>query len=209
MAKKKTVLFGGTFDPIHIGHTTVAAWASEHIGAEKTVFIPAKQSPLKKTVPDANDNNRIEMITLAIAESKNFEVSNYELNRPIPSYTLDTIRYFQAEYGNETTLYWLIGADNINDLALWYGITELIEECNLTIMYRAGFTRPNFSKLAGIWGDARIEKLERNIIQTPLVNVSSTEIRERLAAGLDASTMLHPAVADYIRSHNLYKVKEH
>jgi nicotinate-nucleotide adenylyltransferase len=205
MVKKKLALFGGTFDPIHIGHTSVAAWALEHIGAEKIIFIPAKQSPLRKTPPNVNDKNRIEMITLAIAKTRDFEVSNYELNKPMPSYTLDTVQYFKNEYGNDTTIYWLIGSDNINDLPHWYGITELIDKYNLAVMYRAGFKRPDFSRFVNVWGNARIKKLEQNVILTPLVNVSSTEIRERLAAGLDVSDMLHPAVADYIRRHNLYQ----
>ena len=208
MAKRKTALFGGTFDPIHLGHTTVASDALEHIGADKIVFIPAKRSPLKGFLPRANDNDRFNMISLAIAGEKNFQVSDYELKRPAPSYTLETIRKFQADYGSETSIHWLIGADGVDDLTYWYKITELIDACNLTTMYRAGCEPPDFAKFEEIWGRERIEKLQRNIIQTPLVDISSTEIRNRIAINGDYTKMLHPGVGDYIRKNGLYQSKD-
>jgi len=207
MAKRKIALFGGTFDPIHLGHTTVAADAAEYIGAEKIIFIPAKRSPLKGFLPKASDNDRLAMIALAIAGNKNFQVSDYELKKPEPSYTLETIRQFQADYGSRTSIYWLVGADSIDELSLWYGIVELIDECNLSAMYRAGCEPPDFARFKAIWGPERVEKLQRNVIRTPLIAMSSTEIRDRLAAGGDVTNMLHPPVADYIRKHGLYQSK--
>jgi len=101
---------------------------------------------------------------------------------------------------------WLVGADGVNDLQHWFAIEELIDACNLCTMYRAGCEPPDFAGFEGVWGRRRVEKLQRNIIKTPLVNVSSTEIRERLAAGGDVADMLHPGVADYIRKHALYRL---
>jgi len=207
MAKRKIALFGGTFDPVHLGHTAVAAAAAEHIGAEAIVFIPAKCSPLKESFPKASDDDRLQMIALAIAGNKNFQLSDYELKRPESSYTLETVRQFQTNYGSDTSIYWLIGADNIDDLPRWYRIVELIDECNLSVMYRAGCETPDFAKFTGIWGTQRVEKLQKNIIETPLIDTSSTEIRNRLAAGRDVTEMLSPLVADYIRKHNLYQSK--
>lgn len=208
MARRIIALFGGTFDPIHLGHTTVAADAAEHIGAEKIVFVPAKRSPLKGFLPRANDNDRLNMISLAIAGENNFQLSDCELKRPAPSYTLATIRKFQADYGSETSIHWLIGADSVDDLTYWYKIAELIDACILTTMYRAGCEPPDFAKFEEIWGRERIEKLQRNIIQTPLVDISSTEIRNRIAVNGDITKMLHPAVTDYIRKNGLYQSKE-
>ena len=205
MTRRKIALFGGTFDPIHLGHTTVAADAVEHIGAEKIIFIPAKRSPLKGFLPRASDHDRLNMISLAVAGEKNFETSDYELKRPAPSYTLETIRKYQADCGSETSIHWLIGADGVDDLTYWYKITELIDACDLTTMYRAGCEPPDFAKFEEIWGRQRIEKLQRNIIQTPLVDISSTEIRDLIALNGDYSKMLHPAVADYIRKNGLYQ----
>jgi nicotinate-nucleotide adenylyltransferase len=205
MVKKKIALFGGTFDPIHLGHTAVAAAAAEHIGAERVIFIPAKRSPLKDSFPEAGDGDRLAMIALAIADNEKFQVNDYELRKPEPSYTLETIRHFQSDYGGKSLIYWLIGADGIYELSRWYGIVELIDECNLCVMFRAGFEPPDFAEFKDIWGAARVEKLQRSVIQTPLIDISSTEIRNRLATGRDVSDMLHPIVADYIRKHGLYK----
>jgi nicotinate-nucleotide adenylyltransferase len=207
MAKRKIALFGGTFDPIHLGHTAVAAAAAERIGAEAIVFVPAKCSPLKESFPEASDDDRLQMIALAIADNKNFQMSDYELKRPEPSYTLETVRRFQTDYGNDTSIYWLIGADNINDLSRWYRIIELIDQCNLSVMYRAGCNTPDFAKFTDIWGPQRVAKLQENIVETPLIDISSTQIRNGLAAGRDVADMLSPLVADYIRKHNLYQSK--
>jgi len=207
MAKRKIVLFGGTFDPIHLGHTAVADEAAKYIGAEKIVFIPAKRSPLKRALPEASDANRLAMIALAIAGHKNFEVSDYELKKSQPSYTLQTVRQFQADYESNTLICWLVGADSVDDLPHWYGIKELIDECNLCVMFRAGVDRPDFSKFKDVWGPGRVEKLQKNVVPTPLINISSTEIRRRLAGGGDVSDMVCPAVAEYIRKQGLYRSK--
>ncbi|UCC98046.1 MAG: nicotinate (nicotinamide) nucleotide adenylyltransferase [Phycisphaerales bacterium] len=208
MNKRKIALFGGTFDPVHLGHTTVAAEACRRAGAEKVVFIPAKRSPLKGFLPKASDADRFTMIAIAIADEEHLEVSDFELNKPAPSYTLETVKQFQESYGSETSIHWLVGADGIEDLVYWHRIVELIDACHLTTMYRAGCEPPSFSRFERLWGRRRIEKLQRNIVQTPLVDISSTEVRNRLAAGRDVIDMLHPAVAAYIREHGLYPAKK-
>ena len=205
MVTGKILLFGGTFDPIHLGHTAVASEAAKSIGAEKLIFIPAKRSPLKGFLPRANDSDRLEMISLAIADEEDFEVSDFELKKPAPSYTLETVEAFQSEFGREVSIYWLVGADAVNDLVYWHKITELIDSCNITTMYRAGCEPPDFTKFQAVWGRQRVEKLQQNIVKTPLVNISSTEVRKRLAEGQNASKMLHKAVLGYIRQNNLYQ----
>lgn len=206
MFERKVALFGGTFDPVHLGHTAVAAAAKELIGAEKIVFVPAKRSPLKSFFPKAGDENRLSMIAAAISGNAGFDLSDYELKRTGPSYTLETVRYFQNDLGGDTVIYWLAGADNVEDLVHWYGVPELIDECNLAVMYRAGFEPPDFSRFEPVWGRQRVEKLQRNIIKTPLIDISSTEIRRRLSSGHDVSSMVCPEVLQYIREHGLYGV---
>jgi nicotinate-nucleotide adenylyltransferase len=197
-------LFGGTFDPIHLGHTRVAQAAAAQIGAHTIIFIPAKCSPLKGFSPHASDTNRLAMIRLAIAGRDDFAASDCELKRPAPSYTLDTVRQFQREYGPQTTIHWLLGADSVEDLVHWHKIRELIDECNLTTMQRAGYEPPDFDRFTPLWGPEPVAKLKRNVVQTPLIDVSSTEVRRRLAAGEDVRGMLHPDVIDYIHEHGLY-----
>jgi len=205
MTERAIALFGGTFDPIHLGHAGVAEAAAAQIGAEKLIFVPAKCSPLKGFSPRAGDEDRLTMITLAIAGRDNFAVSDCELKRPAPSYTLDTVRLFKREYGPETSIHWLLGADSIDDLVHWYKVRELIDECNLTTMQRAGYAPPDFERFIPMWGPERVAKLKRNVVQTPLIDISSTEVRRRLAAGEDVHGMLHPGVIEYIRRHELYR----
>jgi nicotinate-nucleotide adenylyltransferase len=204
MSEKRTALFGGTFDPIHIGHTTVAAAAGEGIGSDKVIFVPARRSPLKAFFPEASDEDRLEMIKLATEGNGRFGFSDYELKKTGPSYTLETVRYFRQQLGNIVSIYWLIGADALEDLPHWYGITELIDECNLAVMHRAGFAPPDFSRYVSLWGEERVKKMQRNVVATPLVDISSTEVRRRLAAGREVGGMISPKVLQYIREHSLY-----
>jgi len=205
MTSRRIALFGGTFDPIHLGHTTVAGAAAAGIGAEKVIFIPAKCSPLKGFFPHASDEDRLTMIALAIAGDEAFAVSDCELKRPAPSYTLDTVRGFKRDLGPDTIVHWLLGADSVGDLVHWYKIRELIDDCSLTTMQRAGYPRPDFDRFTPMWGPERVEKLKQNVVETPLIDISSTEVRRRLAAGEDVSSMLHPAVIEHILHHGLYR----
>lgn len=202
--EKKIILFGGTFDPIHIGHTTVAASAAEQIRAEKVVFIPAKRSPHKELFPTVTAEARLKMISLAIAGNRKFTLSDYELKRADPSYTLDTVKSFQAEYGSDYSIYFLVGADMLKDLDKWYKIEELIDGCNLAVMYRAGFERPCFCGFESVLGTQRVKKLRANVISTPLIEISGTEIRRKLASGAEVVTMLDEKVLAYIKENGLY-----
>ncbi len=205
MAERKTALFGGTFDPIHLGHIKVADVAAQRIGAERVIFVPAKRSPLKGFLPAASDTHRLKMIALAIQDNERFAASDCELQRAAPSYTVDTVKQFQDEFGPENTIYWLLGADSIDDLVYWHRIEELIDSCHLAVMYRGGYEAPTFDKYLPIWGEERVRRLRANVVETPPIDISSTQIRARLAAGEDVSDMLHPKVAAYIRQRGLYR----
>lgn len=205
MTREKLALFGGTFDPIHLGHTEVVNAAAARIEATEVIFIPAKRSPLKGFTPHAPDEDRRAMVAIAIADNDAFTVSDYELQRSAPSYTLDTVRRFKDAHGAETSIHWLLGADSVEDLVYWYKIRELIDECTLTTMQRAGYPPPDFNRFEPMWGAERVAKLQKNVIETPLIDVSSTKVRERLAAGEDVEGMLHPDVIEYIRRHGLYR----
>lgn len=204
MSQRRITLFGGSFDPIHLGHTRVAKAAAEQIQAERVIFIPAKCSPLKSLSPHAGDEDRLNMVTLATADDDSFAVSDCELKRPAPSFTIDTVRLFQHQYGHDAAVHWLLGADSVKDLVHWYKIEELIDECHLTTMQRAGYAPPDFDRFESLWGAQRIAKLKQDVVHTPLIDISSTEVRRRLAANEDVREMLHPNVVAYIREHRLY-----
>jgi nicotinate-nucleotide adenylyltransferase len=205
MSQTKIALFGGTFDPIHKGHIGVARSAVEIIGAGKLIFVPARRSALKGESPVASDTARLQMVRLAISGIDGFYVSDWELKRPAPSYTIETVEHFRHELGPDASFYWLLGADSVAELPHWHKIKELIDTCFLTCMHRAGHKPPDFSHLIDTLGPERVKKLAENVIQTPLIDISSTQIRARLAKGQDAGDMLSPAVADYIREKKLYR----
>lgn len=200
---EKIILFGGTFDPIHKGHIEVAESAAQKIGADKIIFIPARRSPHKNKQPVATDIDRIAMLKLAVEGKKSFHTSNVELNRAEPSYTIDTIKQLRQKFGADCEFYWLIGADMLKDLPLWYKVNELLKECNVCVMNRGGFDKPDFDGIIGL-SEENIEKLRRNMIETPLIEISSTEIRKRLLQGEDVSPFLPTNVLDYIKRRRLY-----
>jgi len=205
MKQQTIVLFGGSFDPIHKGHTTVAACAVDQLHADQVFFVPAKRSPLKKHMPQANDQQRLDMIQLAIQDYEGYQVCNYEVNRPAPSYTLHTVKHFKKTYGHNSVLYWLIGADAVCDLHHWYGIEELIDLCALSTMYRAGCARPDFSSLESELGAKRVARLSEHIVTTPLLAISSTDIRKRLQNNESTTDLLDTRVEDYIKTNRLYE----
>jgi nicotinate-nucleotide adenylyltransferase len=204
--KSKVILFGGTFDPIHYGHTRACLYALEQTSADKVVFIPAKCSPHKRLLPVASEDARLAMLRLAVAGESRFEISACELERSSPSYTIDTVRFFRSESGDNAELYWLVGADAIKDLSDWYEVKNLIDECNLCVMRRGGFERPDFGALEGVLGVERVEKLKKNVIEGPLVDISSSEIRRKIGAGEEIRGMVSEAVEAYICENGLYKV---
>ncbi len=201
---KKIILFGGSFDPIHCGHIIVAESVAKQIGADKVVFIPARRSPHKELFPSAGNKARLDMISIAISAENTFQVSDCELNRPDPSYTIDTIRFFRQTYPDDTQFYWLIGADMLAELPKWHKICNIIDECDLSVMDRGGVDAPDITALEGLIGSERAEKLRKNMISTPLEEVSSTEIRAKLARGQDVSELLDAGVLTYIRENRLY-----
>ncbi|MFA5292019.1 MAG: nicotinate (nicotinamide) nucleotide adenylyltransferase [Phycisphaerae bacterium] len=205
---EKIILFGGTFDPVHTGHIEVAQAAAEKIGAKKVILIPARRSPHKNQKPLAEDIDRVSMLKLAIAGKNIFQISPIELNRAEPSYTIDTIHQVQQSFGSNYELYWLIGADMLSSLSKWYKIDELLNECNICVMNRGGFDKPDFDSLADKFSKDNIEKLRENSIETPAIEISSTEIRQKLFNDEDVSQYLHPKVLNYIRSRRLYTLTD-
>lgn len=199
----KVVLFGGTFDPIHSGHLQVAQFASKQLHADELIFIPAGRSPHKQDKP-VSGTHRYAMIECAIQDHENFSVSDCELQRPEPSYTLDTVLEFRRRFGNHAILCWLIGADQLEDFEKWYRVTDLLEQCKVCVMYRAGYPKPDFRRFKGIFPHSQIEALEKNVIPTPLIDLNSTEIRQKLTAGIVPVNALPEKVISYIKENRLY-----
>jgi nicotinate-nucleotide adenylyltransferase len=190
-------LFGGSFDPVHLGHVALARAALDGLGLDEVLWIPAGQ-PWQKSRPLAPAEHRAAMVALAIAGEPRFRLERCELNRGGPSYTIDTVRELQQAVGM-VAVDWLllIGQDQYAGLPTWQGWRELLQRVTLAVARReAALTAP--AALASV-PHRRLE------IPMPAMAVSSTEVRRRAAAGLRLDAMVPPEVARYIASHGLYR----
>lgn len=191
--KTRIALYGGAFDPVHRAHLAAAQAAHRQVSLDKVVFIPAAQSPLKPHGPIASDADRLKMLEIALRGEIGFEVDALELRRGGLSYTLDTVRLFQAhEPGAE--LFWIIGGDQLAQLDRWHAIEELVRMVTFLVLARPGYglAAPNISGLA--WRQ----------IDAPLMVESSTAVRRQIARGVALEGCLPAAVEAFIREKELY-----
>lgn len=203
MKRLRLILFGGSFDPVHQGHCQVAQFAMKEICADKVCFICARQSPLKTFTPLANNEDRMAMLNLAVSQYENFVACDCELHMPEPSYSIKTIEKFRHDFPS-AELFWLVGADSVNELSNWYRIKDIIDTVNIAVMYRSGYPKPLFSPYSDLLGSDRVQKLNTNVIKTPQIDLSSTEIRSRVAQHLPVQNLVGEKVAEYIRKKRLY-----
>lgn len=202
-------LFGGSFNPVHFGHLIPAQSAVEQLALDKLVFIPSAVPPHKLALAGAAmvpAEHRLAMVRLAIAGADAFDVSDVELNRPGPSYTIDTIAAFRQEYGLEVMLYWLIGADSLADLAMWHRAADLVDACQIITLARPGWTiDAALARLRDRLSDEQIGRLASGVLTTPLIEISATAIRHRIATGKSIRFMLPSVVQHYIGQRGLYR----
>ncbi len=192
---KPVGVFGGTFDPIHIGHLITAQAVRELRKLEKIIFIPAFISPHKAEIKSLEGKHRLNMLKLAIESSSYFEYSDIELRRGSVSYTIDTLRELKNTYDQ---LELIIGYDNIFDFDTWKEPDEILKLTELIVLRRKTSVEPS-----------KKDKYFRAavFVDTPAVEVSSSEIRQRIANNLPVDFLVPPKVKDYIYKFNLYKEK--
>lgn len=209
-------LFGGSFDPVHSGHLHVARAALERFDLDRVVFVPARQSPHKLSRQLAPGEHRLAMLRLATASEPRFEVSDMELARPGPSFTVDTWRAFRAAVGADASaeIYLVLGSDNLSGLATWREARALLEGTQPIVIHRrrsnAGERGEDadrervFAEIERDLGPVIVAKLRRGYVSLPPVDVSSTELRSRSPEALRTAHEIPAAVLAYIREHGLY-----
>jgi nicotinate-nucleotide adenylyltransferase len=200
----KALLFGGSFDPVHHGHLIVARSVAEQIGVQRIWLVPAACPPHKPQRVLAPGQDRLAMCRLAVAGDPLFEVTDCELVRGGPSYTLLTVQEFARALPAGSELFWLIGTDSLAELAGWHQVRELVRGCTLVTARRAGSAVPDEAALASIVGAEAAARIRSYILPTPRIDISATEVRERVAAGRDIRYLVPPAVAEYIAARGLY-----
>lgn len=198
---RKRVLLGGSFDPVHLGHMQVADFALAQ-GMDEVVFVPAALSPFKHGRPPAGAIDRWTMLILATIHEAAYSVSRLELDRPPPSFSVDTALVFRRQFP-EDGLWWAIGADNLQDLLAWHQIERMIEFCRFLVVPRGD--------LIGAALDHTILRLPEglkvaiDILEMPLAPASSTDIRTRIFHGEPVTAFVPPPVAQFIARYGLYR----
>ena len=195
----RVALFGGTFDPPHLGHLVIAETAREALRLDRVEFLPAPDPPHKTDTPRSPFADRVTMVELAIAGTPGFSLNRSEAQRPGPSYTVDTLRLRRAERPDES-LWFLIGADSLLDLPTWREPGAIIRLARLAVA-----ARPE--------SPVDLERIERplpgvtaaaDLVATPLIDISSRDLRRRVSEGLSIRFRTPAAVLEHIRDRGLY-----
>ena len=198
----KKAIFGGTFDPIHIGHIHIAYEALYNLHLDKILFMPAGNPPNKinKKITDAHI--RYDLVKKAIEYETNFEISNYEINKKENSYTYETLELFN-ELERNITWYFLLGVDSLMDLNNWKNVDRMLDSCKLVVYNRAGYTIDEVLKQKN-----NVEKkfnTEITLLNMPIIDISSTGIRNSIKEGRNVNYMLPDGVGSIIDKLKLYK----
>lgn len=197
-------LYGGSFDPIHFGHLISARSIAEQLGLTRVVLIPSARPPHKRGVVLTDAQHRLAMAKLAVAGDPLFEVSDVELHRAGPSYTIDTVADFRAQVGAGVELIWIIGADSLPELPTWHRVGELVAEVRIVTATRPGWSPPAMESLAAAIGADRAKGLFSDCVATSGIDISSTQIRGRVAGGMSIRYLTAADVTSYIAANGLY-----
>jgi nicotinate-nucleotide adenylyltransferase len=193
-------IFGGSFDPVHSGHLALARACQQQATLDEVWFMPTAVQPLKASGPQARDSDRVEMLRLATAENPAWRVCTLEIDRGGRSYTIDTMRQLHEELP-EASLFFLIGADALRDVAQWKEPREIFRLATPLIVHRPAEAPPDLATLGALCTSAT----QPRIVDMPLVDISSTDIRRRVAAGELIASLTPSAVREYIAQHRLYE----
>lgn len=194
----RRLCFGGSFNPIHAAHLICARAVAESGGFERVVLVPSALPPHKlETTELAAPEDRLQMCRLAVAGDALFEVSEIEIARPGPSYTIETARALRRQGWDRVS--WLIGADMVRILPNWHQAAALLREVELVIMARPGWSMD--------WGQLpeAFRGLAANVVEAPLIDLSATMLRRRVAAGRSIRYLTPDSVCDYVVARGLYR----
>ncbi len=198
-------LYGGSFDPIHHGHLIVARNIAERLNLDQLLFLPSANPPHKQSQVLTDADHRSCMVELAIADEPRFEMNDRDLNQAGPTYTIDTIDSFKGQFGDHATLYWIIGGDSLAELHTWHRAADLVDRCIIVTAARPGWAENMPALPEETFSPEQIDRLRRNVLDTPLIEISATDIRRRAMAGLSIRYLVPDCVDDYIRKHRLYQ----
>jgi nicotinate-nucleotide adenylyltransferase len=189
-------VFGGTFDPPHLGHLVAAAEAAFRCRLDEVVFVPTGDPWQKHHMAVTNAAVRLAMTRLAVESDQLFRVSTCDVDRDGPTYAVDTVADIRAEYAGDVDLHFIMGADSLENLHTWHRVEELTKAVKFIALNRPGHSRREVDTSFGV---------DVEFIDMPSVDLSSTECRERVRAGEPIRYLVTDRVAAYIHEHALYR----
>lgn len=201
-------MYGGTFDPVHIGHLEIARRVAELFEIEKVIFIPAQVAPHKVGRPVTEPIHRYAMLALATQEDAKLVVSTFELDAPDRRYTVDTVEHFQRELGDSSELFFIMGADSWSEITTWRDWERLLTMINHIVVTRPGF-EPGKTPVGTVSERIMDLRRRRSIFFTDVVmnDVSATNIRRMASEGRyeELAWLLPKPVLEYIRKYQIYR----
>lgn len=192
---RKIGIYGGTFNPPHVGHLITAEYVKEYLGLNEIVFVPSFISPHKQEGEELSVSHRLAMIQHAIDGNANFRASDFEIKRQETSYSIVTVEHFKKEFPNDE-FYLIVGMDNYLTFHLWKEPERIMEIALLAVMNRPNYPR----KINEVIGTKKTV-----FVDVPDIDVSSSDIRFRVKSGKSIRYLVPFSVERYIREHNLYK----
>ncbi len=196
-------VFGGTFDPVHLGHLILAEQCREQASLDQVLFVPAASPPHKQSKSLTMFAKRVEMLALAISGHSAFQIDELEKDRAGPSYTVDTLIHLQTTRPNDEWFF-ILGSDSVRDLPIWYQPRRILELATILVVARADYPTFSESELRGALKLDAEFPLRYRIVNAPLITIASTDIRQRIAAGKSVRYMIPRAVEAYIEDKELY-----
>ncbi len=200
---KRTGIFGGSFDPVHNGHTGLAADACEQAGLDEVVFVPARIQPFKQGRRVTSGEHRARMLEIASSGDDRMVVSRYEIERDEVSYTVNTLRHFREMYGDDTEIFFITGSDSFLMIDQWYMAEEILPGYSFIVGSRPGYANAELERKISEIKDRF--GTEIHVVDNIPVDVSSTELRQMIATGRDISGYVPEDVVRYIDENGLYR----
>lgn len=201
MAISLTGVFGGTFDPPHLGHLILASEALSQLGLERLLWVLTPDPPHKPSQPITPLPQRLEMLRLALSDEPRFEICEIEIGRPGPHYTVETLRQLKAA-NPASELVYLMGGDSLRDLPNWRDPAEIIRQCHALGVMRRPYDAVDLTALEKILPGISAKV---RLVDVPLLEIASSQVRQRVAANQSFRYYLHPRVYDYILANGLYR----
>ncbi|MCH7601131.1 MAG: nicotinate (nicotinamide) nucleotide adenylyltransferase [Planctomycetes bacterium] len=202
---QRILIFGGTFDPPHLAHAKLPPVVADSLGCGKIIYVPAALNPLKSDTPPTPVSHRLAMLHLVVDAIPHAEIDTLELDREGPSYTVDTLVVLRQRYGEDSNLHLLIGADHLLTFTQWKDWQRILKLAEPVVMPRPPWPREKLieeihqrfdSAMAAFWID--------RLVDVPYLEVSATDVRDKITTNQDLIGTLDKRVIDYIRRHDLY-----